>query len=1518
MADPGDYRILRAIPSLIVVCLVSFPAYAEYGGGSGTADDPYQIATAADLIALGESPEDYDKHFILTADIDLDPSLPGGKVFDKAVIAPDVDPLANGYQGSKFSGTLEGQGHRILNMTISGAGFLGLFGYLAKGGAVSGLGLANINVSGTGSHIGGLVAFTWGAELGGTVLNCYGTGMVSGDDYVGGLVGKSDRGSIVASYSSGTVRGVDYVGGLVGSSDSWAAIINCYSTGAVSGSKGVGGLVGSNWGRITTSYSTGRVSGNENVGGLVGSGWPSSVTASFWDTQTSGQSTSVGGLALTTAEMQTASTFFVWGTCGNEGVWSVDEGKDYPRLWWENRPGTVLDFRLSDFLSGNGMQSAPYLIYALEDINTIAKFPCEQHKHFRLAFLSGGGTPENPYVIYSAEEIVLLNMCPYEQDAYYRLGFLSGEGTQENPYLVYTEEEVSLLRMCPYEQNAYYRLGFLSGEGTQENPYLVYTEEEISLLRMCPYEQDAHFRLMFVSGEGTQESPFLIYTAYQLDAIGIYPYELNKYFKLMADIDLDPNLPGRRVFDKAVIAPDTNDVEDGFQGTPFTGVFDGNGHTVLHLTIAGGSCLGLFGQLDSEGQIHNLGVEAVDVNGITDRIGGLVGRNYGRITRSYSTGTVSGYDRVGGLVGGNAGGITTSYSAATVSGETRVGGLVGVNGHEGGSITASYSTGVVTGAESVGGLVGNNSGSITVSYSTGVVIGTDSAGGLVGVNATNASITTSYSTGRVSGTNRVGGLVGGSNGSITTSCSTGTVSGNTSVGGLVGLNYWAGSITTSYSRGGVGGEEMVGGLAGDNDGRITNCYSTGTVTGNRLVGALVGYNRGTITTSFWDIETSAQVASADGTGLTTADMQDIDTFLSAGWDFVDETVNGTCDSWQMPAGDYPDLFYHPGHCPVMPEGLGTAEEPYLIRDAWDLGTVWFEPMSHYRLEASVDLSGITWAKAVVPWFGGTFDGKGHTISHLTIVGESYVGLFGQLGSEAIISNLGLEAIDVNGIGSCVGGLVAYNGGSITASYSTGTVNGTNRVGGLVGENWGSIATSSSTTTVNGTGWAVGGLVGHNIEGSITNCYNAGTVTGARLVGGLVGSNWNSITTSYNTGTVIGTGSYIGGLVGENFASGDFGAYSSITMSYSTGKVSGPDQTTGGLVGRQAGLFGGITGSTDLSFWDIETSGQTTSGGGEGKSTAQMQTTFTFLVWGTCGNEGIWTIDEGNDYPRLWWENRPGEPIAVGATLSDFLTGSGTEDNPYLIYTADDLNLIGLFACDLDKHFRLMADVDLSGFSYDAALIAPEFQGTPFTGVFDGNGHTMSHLTITGGNRLGLFGRLNSEAEVRNLGVIEVNITGSNGVGGLAGSNGGRITACSSTGTVNGRWDVGGLVGGNWGGSSITMSYSTATVSGETTVGGLVGYSYGSITLSYSTGVVGGDSEVGGLVGEISSGSITTSYSAGMVSGNECVGGLVGRIGESGTMSTCFWDTRMSGDRTCVAWTRQVSAIQTMAAQLPKC
>jgi hypothetical protein len=298
---------LRGIIAAGLLLTIVPSATAKYSGGSGTPQDPYQIATAADLIALGQTPADYGKHFVLTADIDLDPNLPGRKVFGKAVIAPDTDWRAS------FGGVFDGNGHTISHLTIAGEGGLALFGALDEGAMIANLGLEAVDVNGTGPGVGGLVG-----------MNC---------------------GRIAASYSTGSVNGAGAVGGLVGANYYRSSIANRHSSALVSGCcSSVGGLVGANHGPITNSYSSGLVSGAGYVGGLVG--WNGAIVeTSFWDIQTSGQSKSAGGTGKTMAEMRAAKTFlnagwdFVDETAnGTEDIWWIDEGKDYPRLWWEAVP----------------------------------------------------------------------------------------------------------------------------------------------------------------------------------------------------------------------------------------------------------------------------------------------------------------------------------------------------------------------------------------------------------------------------------------------------------------------------------------------------------------------------------------------------------------------------------------------------------------------------------------------------------------------------------------------------------------------------------------------------------------------------------------------------------------------------------------------------------------------------------------------------------------------------------------------------------------------------------------------------------------------------------------------------------------------------------------------------------------------------------------------------------------------------------------------------------------------------
>lgn len=203
----------------------------------------------------------------------------------------------------------------------------------------------------------------------------------------------------------------------------------------------------------------------------------------------------------------------------------------------------------------------------------------------------------------------------------------------------------------------------------------------------------------------------------------------------------------------------------GDDETPFEGEFDGDGHTVVGLTIVRSDDeLGLFGHVGRDGIIENVGVEDVTVAG-NDYTGGLVGWNEGDIHDSHTTGLVFGDEKVGGLVGTNPRDarrdveVTDSYSACRVMGERFVGGLIGRHDRE--IVQESYATGTVSGDEFVGGLAGAVDGKVKESYATGTVSGDDTVGGLVGILIDAGEVVESYATGEVSGDDTVGGLVGG-------------------------------------------------------------------------------------------------------------------------------------------------------------------------------------------------------------------------------------------------------------------------------------------------------------------------------------------------------------------------------------------------------------------------------------------------------------------------------------------------------------------------------------------------------------------------------------------------------------------------------------------------------------------------------------------------------------------------------------------------------------------------------------
>ena len=172
---------------LMTLGLVCRPSHAQCGSGTGTPEDLYQITTAQDLVELGNNPDDYDKHFILSEDIDL-----SDYAFNQAVIASDTQPNTRVFQGTEFSGSFAGNDYRISNLTVTGESYLALFGRVASPGKVSNLGIVDVNVISTDDdedNIGGLV----GANSG-SVVNCYSTGSVTGKRNAGGLVGSNSKG----------------------------------------------------------------------------------------------------------------------------------------------------------------------------------------------------------------------------------------------------------------------------------------------------------------------------------------------------------------------------------------------------------------------------------------------------------------------------------------------------------------------------------------------------------------------------------------------------------------------------------------------------------------------------------------------------------------------------------------------------------------------------------------------------------------------------------------------------------------------------------------------------------------------------------------------------------------------------------------------------------------------------------------------------------------------------------------------------------------------------------------------------------------------------------------------------------------------------------------------------------------------------------------------------------------------------------------------------------------------------
>ena len=366
----------------------------------------------------------------------------------------------------------------------------------------------------------------------------------------------------------------------------------------------------------------------------------------------------------------------------------------------------------------------------------------------------------------------------------------------------------------------------------------------------------------YSGGTGEPNNPYRIADANNMNEIGADSNDWDKHFVLVNDINL-----AEYNYDTAVICPDGNNQNWQYDETGFTGIFDGNNWSICNLHIdvndVNNDYLGLFGCIESGGEVKNLRIRDVNIvgaNGSGD-IGGLAGYNKGSITSCYVTGSVNGWDTVAGLVGDNDGLIEDCIAEVSVQG--------------------------LFDSEIIAGLVGENAADITNCYAFCNIEGKASLGGLVGYNYSAGKVTKCYAFGTIAGEHESIG-----------------------VGGFVGGN--AGTIENCYAQVDVccgDSSQYIGGFAGYTYNSLAKCYAASPMsvgTSTLDTGGFAGGNNATVEDCFWD-ETIGGLDNGIGTALSTKKMKASISYVLANWDFVEIWDIGENQTYpflrQYPAGD---------------------------------------------------------------------------------------------------------------------------------------------------------------------------------------------------------------------------------------------------------------------------------------------------------------------------------------------------------------------------------------------------------------------------------------------------------------------------------------------------------------------------------------------------------------------------------------------------------------------------------------
>ena len=1504
---------------------------------------PYYDAFPTGALGMGCPGDDGCSGYELTEDLDFDTDDDGDVDSDDDYWNAGAGWEPIGEADDPFTADFAGNGYTVSNLFIdrSSEDEVGLFGAVDSS-RISSVSLVGADVTGrdavgsllgdgvygtvinnhaTGrvsgqDEVGGLVGRTWG-----TVWHSSAAVNVSGNDAVGGLVGHQTLNDTVASYATGNVDGMNAVGGLVGAVSDVSQVIEAsYATGNVSGrgarlsesddgfiicdyvggftvsgpaetttstGGGVGGLVGSSCGVIEASYATGTVSGTTAVGGLIGSGRFARAQSAYWDLETSGVRVGVG-------EDDENDNGVIDGTerlrlgVGGKTTSELQTPTDYTGIY------EAWNVELGDPIFDDGEPDDPW------DFGTTTQYP-----------------------------VLSLDLNDDNRATWQEFGYQVRDGLtltaattagQAQVDLSWNAVSTSPWSPAPDVSYTLYRDDGTTVEAIATNlTGLSHTDTAVTINEDYTY----WVAVVVDGGEAARSAPVSVIAGAGNQppvAVGIVADRALEVgaAALVVDVAGAFDDPDDDTLTYGASSSDTSVATLSRSGSMLTITPGSAGRTIITVTATdvGGSntsvsqrfrvTVGHNYDTDGDGLIGVSNLAQLDAMRYD-----LDGNGYAGTVAAYAAAFPSALDRMCSGMDGCSGyelladlDFDTNGNGSADAGDTY---WNAGDGWEPIGWDSTYEF-----ARSFNTTFDGNDHTLSNLFTAGR--GYSGLFGKIGLDGAVNDLTLSDV--NVAGTEAAGALVGENQGLLIGIQSSGQVSGEHHVGGLVGLNLRL--VYLARSSAAVTGKrpprppgaglivtfrvpDATGGLVGYNTGYVVYSYATGPVTSDSDAGGLVGYHQSKlINASYATGPVSGDTAGGlVGTIATPRSEATIRASYATG--SVDGRTAGGLVGHVYDEGTI-NASYATGRVADGPNkgGLvGDDERGTVINSYWDTRTSGHTSGSPGSGRTTAQLQAPTGYSGIYGSWNLDLNDDGTKNDPWRFETGKYPAL----------------RADMDGDGEATWQEFGYqlrSGPTLTAAPEETMTPGQAQVD----LSWTAVDVSHWTPAPDVT-YTVTRTDGSTVETLVEDLgvlsYPDSTArTGATYTyqvaavvdgGEPVRSAVVEVETTGNSPPLpvdtlsdrwLRVDDAAGVEVGEAFEDPEGDTLTYTASSSATGVV------TVSVSGSRVTLTPVGAGTATITVTATDTGGSMAGGTQTLTVTVQPSSTTDY----DTDDDGLIEITTLVQFDAIRHDlNGDGEPTPAGATAYAAAFPA----------VGDRQACGGLTGC---VGYELEANLDFDTNNSGAADAGDTYwnggkgwepfeSDTTFGGfraIFEGNGHTIANLFIDrDSDDVGLFGRPLGSV-IRHVGLIDVEVSGGSNVGGLAGTDQGSIIGSYVTGTVTGTGnEVGGLAGSNWGGP-IVASYAAVEVTGGNDVGGLIGENQAVLTASYATGRVTGEENIGGLVGSIPSNgrTITASYATGTVTGESNVGGLVGEDrthSSTDAVTASYWDTTTSRQTT---------------------